>query len=96
MMHFVLPPGTGRALEIIKRRWPGATVVGVEPVEAMRKVGHEKGIPERELIGGDALNLPFEDDSFDFVIETGVLHHIKTPLKAVTFDAPPEGTQTRS
>lgn len=76
--------GTGRALEIIKLRWPGATVTGIEPVEAMRRVGYEKGIPEHELIGGDALNLPFEDDSFDFVIETGALHHIKTPLEAVS------------
>jgi ubiquinone/menaquinone biosynthesis C-methylase UbiE len=75
--------GTGRALEIVKLRWPGTAVTGVEPVEALRRIGYAKGITEDELIAGDALNLPFEDDSFDFVIETGALHHIKTPLDAV-------------
>ena len=75
--------GTGRALEIVKLRSPDTVVRGVEPVEALRRIGYDKGIPEDALIAGDALNLPFEDDSFDFVIETGALHHIKTPLKAV-------------
>jgi ubiquinone/menaquinone biosynthesis C-methylase UbiE len=75
--------GTGRALARLKARWPGAKVIGIEPVDPLREVGHKKGIDCNELVAGDALNLNFRDDSFDFVIETGVLHHIKTPIEAV-------------
>jgi ubiquinone/menaquinone biosynthesis C-methylase UbiE len=75
--------GTGRAIERLKLRWPSAKVIGIEPVEALREVGYKKGIREDELIAGDALDLAFCDDSFDFVIETGVLHHIKAPIEAV-------------
>jgi len=75
--------GTGRAIERLKARWPNAKIVGIEPADALREVGHKKGIDCNELVAGDALNLEFRDDSFDFVIETGVLHHIKTPTEAV-------------
>jgi len=75
--------GTGRALKRLKERWPAAKTIGIEPVAALRAVGHKKEIPTDELIAGDALNLAFEDDSFDYVIETGVLHHIAEPLVAV-------------
>jgi ubiquinone/menaquinone biosynthesis C-methylase UbiE len=75
--------GTGRAIERLKARWPSVKVIGLEPVEALRKVGYQKGIPEDELVMGDALKLAYDDNSFDYVIETGVLHHIKTPIQAV-------------
>jgi ubiquinone/menaquinone biosynthesis C-methylase UbiE len=75
--------GTGRALEKLRARWPGAKVTGIEPVEELRRIGHSKGIPEDQLVSGDALRLAFEDNSFDFVIETGALHHIRTPIAAV-------------
>lgn len=75
--------GTGRATDMLQRLLPDAKVLGVEPVQALREVGHARGIPETQLVSGDALALPFADDSFDFVIETGVLHHIPEPEKAV-------------
>ena len=75
--------GTGRAIEKLKARWPKAKIIGIEPADALREVGHKKGIGYDELVAGDALDLEFRDDSFDFVIETGALHHIKTPIDAV-------------
>jgi ubiquinone/menaquinone biosynthesis C-methylase UbiE len=75
--------GTGRAIEKLKARWPKAKIIGIEPADALREVGHKKGIGYDELVAGDALDLEFRDDSFDFVIETGALHHIKTPIEAV-------------
>jgi ubiquinone/menaquinone biosynthesis C-methylase UbiE len=75
--------GTGRAIERLKARWPSAQVIGIEPVDALREVGHRKGIDFNVLVAGDALNLNFREDSFDFVIETGALHHIRTPIEAV-------------
>jgi ubiquinone/menaquinone biosynthesis C-methylase UbiE len=76
--------GTGRAVAKLNAALPGARIVGVEPVAALRQVGHAQGIAEDQLIDGDALALPFADDSFDFVIETGVLHHIANPAEAVS------------
>ena len=75
--------GTGRAMRKLKDRWPNTKVIGVEPVDALREVGHKNGISRTELLSGDALKLEFEDNSFDYVIETGVLHHISKPSIAV-------------
>jgi ubiquinone/menaquinone biosynthesis C-methylase UbiE len=75
--------GTGRGMKKLKARWPTAFIIGVEPVEALRDIGHKNGLRSDELIDGDALQLKFPDDSFDFVIETGILHHIREPELAV-------------
>ncbi len=75
--------GSGRALKRLQAELPDCTVIGIEPVAELRGVGHRAGIRDDTLIEGDALTLEFGDDSFDFVIETGVLHHIATPGIAV-------------
>lgn len=75
--------GTGRALHRLRQALSDARVVGVEPVAELRAVGHQNGVPDDQLIDGDATALPFGDDEFDFVIETGVLHHVPEPAKAV-------------
>jgi ubiquinone/menaquinone biosynthesis C-methylase UbiE len=75
--------GTGRAMNKLKARWPNAKIIGVEPTDALRKVGYTNGLSTDELIDGDALKLQFADNTFDYVVETGVLHHISHPLLAV-------------
>lgn len=75
--------GTGRAIDALKKELPDSRLVGVEPVAALREVGHQRGIPADQLVDGDALALPFPDNSFDFVIETAVLHHVPDPARAV-------------
>lgn len=75
--------GTGRALAEIKRQRPDIRVTGIEPVRELREIGHGKGIGIDELIDGDALALDFRDGEFDLVCEFGVLHHIRTPARAV-------------
>jgi ubiquinone/menaquinone biosynthesis C-methylase UbiE len=76
--------GTGRGLLKIKREMPNIAAVGIEPSPELRKVGHQKGLLEAELIDGDAMNLTFPDGSFDIVCEFGALHHIPVPSKAVS------------
>lgn len=75
--------GTGRGARFIKECFPDAHVAGVEPVEALRTAAKQidplEGI---ELFDGDAQSLAFEVNSFDWVIETGVLHHIPDFKKA--------------
>ncbi|MFM5949549.1 MAG: class I SAM-dependent methyltransferase [Novosphingobium sp.] len=75
--------GTGRALLRLSRDLPGVSLTGIEPVAELRAVGHANGIEPNRLIEGDATALPFADDSFDFVIETGMLHHLERPAVAV-------------
>ena len=75
--------GTGRAVKLLKEAWPAATIVGVEPVAALRQEALNCGLSSLEIRDGDALSLPFADGSFDYVIATGVLHHIPDPDRAV-------------
>jgi ubiquinone/menaquinone biosynthesis C-methylase UbiE len=74
--------GTGRALKMIKDK-SSVRVMGIEIVKELREVAYKKGITREELIEGDILNIPFEDNSFDLVCEFGVLHHVKDNKKAV-------------
>jgi SAM-dependent methyltransferase len=76
--------GTGRAVAEIKKRRPHVRVKGVEPVRELREIAHRNGIGPDEIVAGDALALQFADGEFDLVCEFGVLHHIRTPRRAVT------------
>ena len=75
--------GTGRALRYLKSRHPGVRFVGIEPVEALRKVGYAAGLAEHELIAGDVNALQAADGEFDLVCEFAVLHHVPRPAQAV-------------
>ncbi len=75
--------GTGRALHEIAASFPEIKFIGIEPNEAMRSVGHKRGIPKEKLVYGDASKLEFKTDSFDVVTEFGVLHHAANPRAAV-------------
>jgi len=76
--------GTGRAMQTLAQAFPQARVEGIEPVAELREQALRiHGIDASRLREGDALHLPFADDSFDWVVETGVLHHIRDWRRAV-------------
>jgi ubiquinone/menaquinone biosynthesis C-methylase UbiE len=75
--------GTGRSLDELHKRRPDATVMGVEPVTALREVAYSKGIPRASVVEGDATNLKFEDNAFDCVSAFAILHHIRNPTAAI-------------
>lgn len=75
--------GTGRAMRFLKARFPTLVVKGIEPVEALRRIGHKHGIPENDLVDGNGMSLPFGDGSFDLVVEFAVLHHVPKPEELV-------------
>lgn len=74
--------GTGRGVAFLRKEFPGCRIVGVEPVAELRTQGYAKGIPREALVEGNALMLPFRDGEFDWVVETGVLHHIRNARSA--------------
>jgi len=73
--------GTGRVVQYLSSLQVDA--VGIEPVAALRAVGHRNGIPAHRLIDGDATHLPYPDRSVDLVCAFSVLHHIPKPRLAV-------------
>jgi ubiquinone/menaquinone biosynthesis C-methylase UbiE len=75
--------GTGRAMHFLQHHRPELRIVGVEPVEALRRVAYEKGIPPGSLIEGNGYELPFRDGEFDLVCEVGVLHHVRHPSRVL-------------
>ena len=70
--------GIGRFTEIVKKY--GGNVIGVDlsySVEAAKQ-----NVPEAMIIQADILNLPFKENSFDYVFSLGVIHHTSNTRKA--------------
>jgi ubiquinone/menaquinone biosynthesis C-methylase UbiE len=75
--------GTGRVLQFLDKH-SDVEATGIEPSAELRAIGHANGLPADRLIDGNALSLPYADNSFDIVCSYGVLHHIKDHRRAVS------------
>jgi len=78
-----LGTGSGRALRTIRLFKPDLKMLGIEPSEHLRQKAFKAGLSEDQVIDGDAMKIPYPDNSFDLVCEIGALHHIPTPSLAV-------------
>ena len=86
----ILDVGTGPGylpIEIAKRA-KSITVVGIDATDRMIQLASRRaeaqGLADRlTFLVGNAYSLMFEDDSFDMVISTGVLHAWKVPVRAL-------------
>lgn len=75
--------GTGYlAIEIAKAE-PRSNVCGIDVSKKMVEIARRnaKGLSNVRFEHGNAANLPFTDDSVDFIVSTGSLHHWKRPVK---------------
>ena len=76
--------GTGRNVKLFTARFPQANVMGSDISPDMLKIAAENyNIPESNLVCCSSYELPFPDNSFDFVTEFAVLHHVEEPDKVV-------------
>lgn len=75
--------GTGRVIRHFKEKGLQTEVRGIEPSAKLRSIAEQNGVEIGEIVDGDALSLPFENDSFDVVCSFGVLHHIKDANAAI-------------
>jgi ubiquinone/menaquinone biosynthesis C-methylase UbiE len=66
--------GTGNYLLQLRERFH-CRCCGVEPSEGMRAAASQKGAGI-EVRPGDHRDVPFDDDAFDFVFMTDVIHHV--------------------
>ena len=78
-----LGSGTGYLSIEIAKGAPGLQVHGIDLSRQMVKMArrHARGVKNVQFELGNAAALPFEDDSIDFIVSTGSLHHWNRPVK---------------
>jgi Methylase involved in ubiquinone/menaquinone biosynthesis len=74
--------GTGHWSEFLSKR--GFTVEALDVSDAMLSVAVGKHIPNVRFRKGDALNLPFSDESFGTVVSVTMLEFTNDPQKVIT------------
>lgn len=72
--------GNGRFSEFLKK----TDYIGIDKSEKLIKEAKKK-YPEAYFQVADALNLPFEDNKFDFVISVAVIHHMPSKETRLKF-----------
>lgn len=79
--------GTGTLAIMTKRARPGAEVTGLDADPDMLKVARHKSAKEGVAVKFDlgfTSKLPYPDTSFDRVLSSIMIHHLKTPDKERT------------
>jgi len=66
----------GLMLSCIKKEFPESHCIGLEYSEDLIAVNDDKMI---EIIRGDALDLPFNNDHFEVVVAAAVIEHVPNP-----------------
>ena len=74
--------GTGTQLAIYQER--GCKVIGIDLSSPMLQVAKSKLGPEAILTSGDAIRMPYPDNSFDLVISSLFLHQLNPKLQFAT------------
>ena len=81
--------GTGNLLFMLAARYPNNELIGVDIDENILKIAHEKLLNKNMIIHLDNYNgtkLPYEDNHFDKVLSSLVIHHISTENKLLIFE----------
>lgn len=76
-------PGSGFNARFMAENCRGHVVAADISEAAHTTFENTKGIENCHVIQADLMNLPFSDDTFDFIIADGVLHHTPDTKKAV-------------
>ncbi|MBI2995932.1 MAG: class I SAM-dependent methyltransferase [Candidatus Melainabacteria bacterium] len=71
--------GTGQVLEEILRKIKTTNLIGIEPLDEWRQKTHKRIGNKARLLKGFAEDLPFENNSVDYIVCTEVLEHVIDP-----------------
>ncbi len=71
--------GTAPMLSLLTEEFPEARFTGLDLTPEMIKVARAKHLPRTDFLVGDCENMPFEDASFDIVINSQSFHHYPHP-----------------
>jgi len=71
--------GTAPMITLLKEKYPDKKYTGIDLSSKMIEKAKEKKIENVEFIVGDCENLPFEENSFDIVINSQSFHHYPNP-----------------
>lgn len=74
--------GSGDICFLIKKLYPNSKVTGLDFSSSMLKIAKEK-VKDVDFIEGDVLNLPFLDNSFDFITISFGLRNIPNKKRAL-------------
>lgn len=77
--------GTGLAMQTLASAVPGLRVHGNDPSQPLLDVaGRRDGFSATQLDRASSEALPYADNAFDAVLETGMLHHVPDPDRIVS------------
>jgi len=75
--------GTGFLSIEIAKRAPDLNIIGIDLSRKMVEIakGNARGLENVKFKLANAKDLPFEDNSIDFIVSTGSFHHWKKPIQ---------------
>lgn len=71
--------GNGPMLSLLVDEFPDVKFTGLDLTPAMIESAKEKNLPNTTLVVGDCENMPFEENSFDVIINSQSYHHYPDP-----------------
>ena len=75
--------GTGELLKILEDRFPSSDFAGIDLTEEMLAIAKQKLSSRVELLLGSVTNLPFDSESFDWVIMSNIIGHLSDKKTAL-------------
>ena len=79
----VLEVGCGTGCDLLQFAKHGANAVGIDITPEHIRLARERVGNLAQVLPGDGTNIPFPDESFDYVYSHGVLHHLDQPRRMV-------------
>lgn len=77
--------GTGEIIFKLSRDYPEINFTGIDFTEAMIKIARQKNKERKnvKILNADVTKLPFDGQSFDFIICSDALHHFSDPEASI-------------
>jgi len=71
--------GTAPMISLLKEKFPERHYTGIDLSPKMIEQAQKKNLDNTEFVVGDCENLPFNENSFDIVINSQSVHHYPNP-----------------